>query len=141
MESCEISIIIPVYNEEDNLPLLIEGLAGAMAKLTLPYEIIAVDDGSGDMSLQVLKQLSAKFTCLRIIKFTHNCGQSAAFTAGFRLASGSIIVTMDADLQYDPEDISRLLAKLDKYDMVCGWRKNRHDPWLKLFSTKVANSV
>lgn len=141
MEKTEVSVVIPVYNEEDNLRPLIEGISSVMDNVGKPYEIIAIDDGSTDRSLKTLKELAAKFPCLRIIKFAENCGQSAAFDAGFKLAASPIVVTIDADLQYDPQDIPKLLEKLDNYDIICGWRKTRHDPWLKLLSTKIANSV
>ncbi|MBN2097422.1 MAG: glycosyltransferase family 2 protein [Candidatus Omnitrophica bacterium] len=137
----QVSIIIPVYNEEQNLPLLLSGITSAINSLGRPFEIIAVDDASRDNSLAVLKELSAQYPQLRIVRFIKNSGQSAAFAAGFKLAQGEFVVTLDADLQYDPRDIARLLEKLTKYDVVCGWRKNRSDPWLKLISTKIANGV
>ncbi len=128
-------------NEEENLPPLLTGLVPVLDNLGKPYEIIFVDDASTDRSLEVLKELAAKYLHLRIVKFQKNSGQSAAFDAGFKLARGEAIVTMDADLQYDPQDIPRLLDRLNHYDLVCGWRKNRCDPWLKLVSTKIANAV
>ncbi|MFC1699902.1 glycosyltransferase family 2 protein [Candidatus Omnitrophota bacterium] len=141
MEKLYVSIVLPVYTEEQNLTPLLEGLVTVMNNLGRPYEIIAVDDASTDNSLESLKRLAARFARLRIIRFIRNCGQSAAFDAGFRLAQGEIIVTMDADLQYDPEDIPRLLEQLRDFEMACGWRKHRQDHWLKLVSTKIANSV
>ncbi|MBN3038889.1 MAG: glycosyltransferase family 2 protein [Candidatus Omnitrophica bacterium] len=136
-----ISIVIPVYNEEKNLPLLLKGLATVMDKTQKTYEIIFVNDASTDKSLETLKKLDSEYPHLRIISFSKNCGQSAAFDAGFKLSRGEIVVTLDADLQYDPRDIPRLLEKIRYYDVVCGWRKNRRDPWLKLVSTKVANGL
>ncbi len=130
-----------MYNEQENLAFLMEGLEPVMASLARPYEIIFVDDASSDRSLEVLKELSRKHPSIRIAKFKTNSGQSAAFDAGFKLAGAAIVVTMDADLQYDPRDIPRLLGQLRDYDLVCGWRKSRHDPWLKRISTKVANAV
>lgn len=141
MGNTEISIVIPVYNEQESLPALLEGLVPVMNSLGRAYEVISVDDGSTDKSLQVLKTLAAKYPFLRIIKFQKNSGQSAVFDAGFKLARGETIVTIDADLQYDPGDIPRLLEKLNTYDVVCGWRKRRADPWIKRVSTKIANSV
>ncbi len=141
MESPNISIVIPVYNEQENLTPLLEGIVSAMDKLGKSYEIIFIDDGSNDKSLEVLKELASKSPFVRIIKFQRNSGQSAAFDAGFKLAKGEAVVTMDADLQYAPGDIPRLLEKLQDYDVVCGWRKIRSDPWLKLISTKIANAV
>lgn len=141
MEKPEVSIVIPVYNEEQNLPPLLEGIVPVMAKLGKSYEIITIDDGSTDKSLETLKSLADKYPALRIIKFAKNSGQSAAFDAGFKLAKAKDIVTIDADLQYDPQDIIKLLEKLKDYDLVCGWRRIRDDPWMKLVSTKIANSV
>ena len=130
-----------MYNEEESLPQLLAGLVPILDNLGKPYEIISVDDASTDSSLEVLKELAAKYPRLRIVKFQKNSGQSAAFDAGFKLARGEVIVTMDADLQYDPRDIPRLLDRLNDYDLVCGWRKKRGDPWLKRVSTKIANAV
>lgn len=141
MEKLEVSVVMPVYNEQENLPPLIEGVVAAMNNLNKTYEIIIIDDGSTDNSLEVSKHLANKYPCLHIIKLEKNSGQSAAFDAGFKWAQGEVIVTMDADLQYDPRDISRLLEELQNYDVVCGWRKKRRDPWLKLISTKIANAV
>lgn len=141
MEKPEVSIVIPVYNEEENLPSLLEGIVPVMDNLGKSYEIIIIDDGSTDSSLETLRSLAAKYPILCIIKLEKNSGQSAAFDAGFKLASAKTIVTMDADLQYEPQDILKLLEKLKDYDVVCGWRKIRYDPWLKLISTKIANSV
>jgi len=141
MQNPEISIVIPVYNEQDNLKPLLEGIRPVMDNLGKPYEIIFIDDASTDASLQILKGLAAKFSNLRIVKFVKNSGQSAAFDAGFKLAQGQVVVTLDADLQYDPRDIPRLLEKLNGCDVVCGWRKRRSDPWLKIASTKIANAV
>lgn len=141
MPQPQVSIIAPVYNEQENLKALVAGIVSVMENLGQPYELIVIDDGSSDHSLDVLKDLSQQYASLRIIKFSQNCGQSAAFDAGFKLARAEVLVTIDADLQYDPRDIPRLLAKLDEYDLVCGWRKKRSDPWLKLISTKIANSV
>lgn len=137
----KISIVIPVYNEEENLPPLAETIVPVMQNIKEPYEIIFVDDASTDKSLDVLKGLAAKYISIRILRFTANCGQSAAFDAGFKSARGEIVVTLDADLQYEPQDIPKLLEKINEYDVVCGWRKRRHDPWLKLISTRIANAV
>jgi glycosyltransferase involved in cell wall biosynthesis len=141
MGKIAISIVIPLYNEEQNLRPLVEGLVPVMADLGKSYEIIFVDDASTDRSPEVLKELAGKYPALRIIRFRKNSGQSAAFDAGFKLVQGEVVVTMDADLQYDPLDIPGLLEKLNGYDMACGWRKRRKDPWLKRISTRIANSV
>ncbi|MFH1246036.1 MAG: glycosyltransferase family 2 protein [Candidatus Omnitrophota bacterium] len=137
----KISVVIPVYNEEENLPPLTETIVPVMQSIQEPYEIIFVDDASTDKSREILKGLAAKYSFIRILGFTANCGQSAAFDAGFKSARGEIVVTLDADLQYDPQDIPKLLEKINGCDVVCGWRKNRQDPWLKLISTRIANAV
>lgn len=141
MEKPEFSIVIPVYNEQESLPPLLEGIVTVIDNLGKSYEIIIIDDGSTDRSLETLKGLVTKYSSLRIIKFQKNSGQSAAFDAGFKLAQGKAVVTMDADLQYDPRDIPRLLEELKNYDVVCGWRRVRQDPPLKIISTRIANAV
>jgi glycosyltransferase involved in cell wall biosynthesis len=140
-ENMEVSVIIPVYNEEENLSPLLQGIVPVMNTLGLTYEIIIIDDGSTDRSLALLKELANKYPSLRIIKLTKNEGQSAALDAGFKLAGGKSIVTLDADLQYDPADIPRILKGLENYDVVCGWRKKRKDPLMKLIYTKFANAI
>ncbi|MFH1045618.1 MAG: glycosyltransferase family 2 protein [Candidatus Omnitrophota bacterium] len=141
MNAPTISVVIPVYNEEENLKPLLAGLAPVMDKLRIPYELIFVNDASSDASLEALKQLRGSYPYLRIASLKSRSGQSAAFDAGFKIAQGDIVITMDADLQYDPEDIPRLLERIPSFDVVCGWRKKRNDPWLKRLSTKVANAV
>lgn len=141
MQNPRVSIVIPVYNEEENIPLLLEGIAQIMDRRAEPWELIIIDDGSTDNSLEVLKTLADKYPPLRIIKFQKNSGQSAGFDAGFKLARAETVVTLDADLQYDPRDIPHLLEGLKNYDVVCGRRRKRLDPWLKRVSTKIANAV
>ncbi|HPO45127.1 MAG TPA: glycosyltransferase family 2 protein [Spirochaetota bacterium] len=136
-----ISIIIPVYNEQENLPFLLEKISVALPKLGDSAEVILINDGSTDGSLTVMKGLKDKYPAVRVISFDRNCGQSAAFDCGFRSAKGDIIVTMDADLQNDPEDIPKLVDKLKSCDMVYGWRRNRRDPLHKLISSRVANFI
>jgi glycosyltransferase involved in cell wall biosynthesis len=140
-KNMEVSVVIPVYNEEENLSPLLQGIVPVMNTLGRTYEIIIVDDGSTDRSLLLLKELANKYPSLRIIKLIKNEGQSAALDAGFKLATGKSIVTLDADLQYDPADIPRILKGLENYDVVCGWRKERKDPLLKLIYTKFANAI
>ena len=123
----EYSIVIPIYNEEDNIKLLAEGIVNAMDSISEFYEVILVDDGSDDRSNELLKELCAANRKFTTIVFQHNCGQTAAFDAGFKKARGKIVITLDADLQYDPMDISLLLPKLGEYDVVCGYRKKRAD--------------
>lgn len=141
METSGISVVIPVYNEADSLKPLTDELVSVLKELGQSYEIIFVDDASTDKSLEVLKRLAQTYPAMRIVKLVQNSGQSAAFDAGFKLAKNAVIVTMDADLQYDAHDIPMLLEKLGSYDVVCGWRKNRLDSKIKLISTKIANAV
>ena len=127
-----LSLIVPVYNEEENLPLLIEAIQKALAPLSYTWEVVLVDDGSEDDSLQVLTQLAEKFPDqLRVVSFRRNFGQTAAIAAGLDNARGEIIVLLDADMQNDPADIPMLLEKLEEgYDLVSGWRKRRQDAYL-----------
>ena len=128
----DISIVLPVYNEAESLPSLIPELTGALGQLGRSYEILAVDDGSSDDSVPVLRRLQEQEPHLRIIQFRRNFGQTAAFAAGFDYAQGKIIITMDADGQQDPADIPRIIQVLEEgdYDLVNGWRKNRKEPFL-----------
>jgi len=125
----DLSLVIPVYNEEKNLPLLFDSLQQVMAQTNCEWEAILVDDGSRDGSLKVLKELAQKDEQhLRVISFRRNFGQTAAIAAGIDHAAGDTIVLLDADMQNDPADIPMLLAKLDEgYDLVSGWRKDRKD--------------
>jgi glycosyltransferase involved in cell wall biosynthesis len=124
----DISVVLPIYNERDNLVPLFDEIAEALTGMGKTFEIIAVDDGSTDDSATIIRQATAARPYLRGIFFRRNTGQSAAFDAGFRAATGALVVTMDADRQNDPHDIPRLVAKLDEgYDLVTGWRKDRKD--------------
>jgi len=140
-QGLEISIVIPVYNERENLTLLDEKITKNIGPLHKSYEVILVDDGSVDGSAQLIRKLQDKNPHLRLIRFGSNHGQTAAFAAGFSKARGDTIVTMDADLQNDPADIPILLEKISEFDVVCGWRHKRNDPWIKKLSSKIANSV
>jgi glycosyltransferase involved in cell wall biosynthesis len=138
----DLSIALPVYNEADSLPKLIPELSGVLRQLGRPYEIIAVDDGSSDDSVAVLRRLQVDEPGLRIVEFRRNFGQTAAFVAGFDYARGDVIITMDADGQNDPADIPRLLEVMEEgdYDLVNGWRKDRKEPLLtRRFPSMVAN--
>jgi glycosyltransferase involved in cell wall biosynthesis len=127
----EISIVIPVFNEAENLPELHQELHRACAGLKRSYEIIFIDDGSTDGSFEVLKGVQARDPRVKVIRFRKNFGQTAALAAGFDYAGGDVIVTLDADLQNDPNDIGALLEKMDAgFDIVSGWRKNRKDRFL-----------
>jgi glycosyltransferase involved in cell wall biosynthesis len=130
-----ISIVIPVFNEEDNILRLYEKLLTCLAAITWTWEVIFIDDGSTDRSYSELCALSNKDKRITVLKFVRNFGQTAALAAGIDHSRGDIIIPMDADLQNDPEDIQRLIDKLNEgYDVVSGWRKDRHDA---LFSRKV----
>ena len=137
----EISLVIPVYNEEENLPVLAAEIRAAMEPTGRAYEVIYVDDGSTDASPQVLAGLAREDPRIRIVRQRRNSGQSAAFDAGFRHARGGIVVTLDADLQNDPADIPRLLERMDGFDVVNGVRARRRDNWVRRISSKIANGV
>jgi glycosyltransferase involved in cell wall biosynthesis len=133
MNKPELTIVLPIYNEAESLPHLLQELVPALEKTGCPFEIICIDDGSSDSSFEELKKLRDQDKRVRIIRFRRNFGQTAAFAAGFRRAEGKIVVTMDADLQNDPADIPKLLAKIHEgYDVVSGWRVKR---WQEGFST------
>ncbi len=136
----KISIVIPVYNEEDNLKLLQEKLTNVLNSFEGGYEIIYVDDCSTDNSFEILKSIKNEHT--KIIKFRRNYGQTAAMQAGINNSSGDIIITLDADLQNDPNDIPKLVEKYNQgYDLVSGWRKNRHDNLTRTIPSKIANGL
>ncbi|HVR06433.1 MAG TPA: glycosyltransferase family 2 protein [Thermoanaerobaculia bacterium] len=145
----EISLVIPVFNEEANLPPLAEEIRQTMRQLGRPYEVLLVDDGSTDGSLAAMVRLAGQDPALRVIRQARNAGQSAALDAGFRHARGGVVVTLDADLQNDPADIPRLLARLEDdgsaaggaCDVVCGVRVNRRDSWVRRLSSGIANTV
>jgi glycosyltransferase involved in cell wall biosynthesis len=141
MADPQLSIVIPVYNEEDNIPVLAAEIEAALAPTELPYEVIWVDDGSTDDGPRVLAGLVARDPRVRILHLRRNCGQSAALDAGFRHARGEILATLDADLQNDPADIPRLLDALPGCDVVCGVRQKRRDNWVRRISSKIANGV
>lgn len=136
-----VSVVIPVYNEEESLPELFHELMEVMEKTTPHFELVFVDDGSWDRSSAILGEFAARDRRVRVLSFEENCGQSAAFAAGFRAASGQVVVTMDADLQNDPRDIPLLLEKIKECDAVCGWRATRRDSVIKKVSSRIANWV
>jgi glycosyltransferase involved in cell wall biosynthesis len=138
----DLSVVLPVYNEGGSLPALIPELTGVLQQLGRPYEIIAIDDGSADDSIEVLRRLQQAEPNLRIVEFRRNFGQTAAFVAGFDYARGDVVVTMDADGQNDPADIPHLLEVMEEgdYDLVNGWRKHRKEPFLtRRLPSTVAN--
>ncbi len=137
----KISFNIPVFNEQDNLKILYDKIKKVVDTLGCKYEILFVDDGSRDNSLKILNDLKSLDSNIKIIVFLKNSGQSAAFDAGFKHCSGDIIVTLDADLQNDPDDIPKMLQFLSDYDVVCGYRAKREDDAIKLLVSKIGNFI
>jgi len=135
--SVELSIVIPLYNEEPNVAPLHAELSAILASMRVPCEIIFVDDGSVDGTFEVLRRIQAGDRQVRVIRFARNFGQTAAFAAGFAAARGEFIVTFDGDLQNDPADIPRLLEIARVNDVVCGWRKDRKDDFLTRYVPSV----
>jgi len=138
-----ISVIIPVYNEGQNISSLYEELASVLGRIAKDYEVIFVDDGSSDDTLTQLRSISQKDPQVRVLVFSRNFGQTAALSAGIDSSRGRIIIPMDGDLQNDPEDIAPLLQKFEEgYDVVSGWRKNRKDPFFsRRLPSVIANRV
>ncbi len=131
MEDCYLSVVVPVFNELESLEILHQQIKTVLISLARTYEIIYVDDGSTDGSSSKLQELAEADNTVVVIQLRRNFGQTAALSAGIDYARGEVVVCQDADLQNDPEDIPRLLAKLDEgYDLVSGWRKDRQDHWL-----------
>lgn len=138
----KVSVVVPIYNEEENIPLLYEKLTDALKGCDFQYELIFVDDGSTDNSLQLLKDIQKSDEKVVVISFRKNFGQTAAFSAGFDYATGDVVVTIDGDLQNDPEDIPKLVSLMDQYDIVSGWRKDRKDPFLsRRLPSQIANKL
>ena len=138
-----LSVVVPVFNEEESLELLYQRLSEALAGQGMEYELIFVDDGSADDSFAILKRLGQNDGRVRVVRLRRNFGQTAAFSAGFDRARGDVVVTLDADLQNDPADIPHLLAQIEQgYDVVSGWRKDRHDRFLdRRLPSVVANRL
>ena len=138
----KISIVIPLFNEEESLHPLVNEIKKALNPINLNYEIIFVDDGSTDNSLRKLKEICGADKKFRYISFRKNYGKSAALQVGFKQVTGDAVITMDADLQDDPKEIPNLLKKLDEgYDLCSGWKKKRHDPFIKKISSRFFNFV
>lgn len=134
-----LSVVLPVYNEEESLELQHRAVTEAVKKLKRTYEIIFVDDGSVDSSYEILKKISASDKNVKLVRFRRNFGQTAAMAAGIDHSKGEVIVFMDSDLQNEPEDIGKLLEKIEEgYDVVSGWRANRQD---KLISRKIPSKI
>jgi glycosyltransferase involved in cell wall biosynthesis len=136
-----LSLVIPAFNEQENIALLLQRVEAAMVATEKPFEVLVIDDGSNDDTPRLLSDAMAIRPWLRVIRLNRNSGQSAAFDAGFKAARGQLIATMDADLQNDPEEIPRLLPMLDGFDMVNGWRQKRQDSRFRLIQTRIANGV
>lgn len=138
----ELSIIIPVFNEEESILELAEEISGVMKDLSAEYELIFIDDGSRDSSYDKIKSLADKDSRINGVRFRRNYGKAAALSEGFRISKGKMIVTMDSDLQDNPAEIPGLMKKLDEgFDVISGWKKNRKDPWTKRFPSKIFNLV
>lgn len=139
----KISIVIPAYNEEENIQYLYDELNNVFGALDSEHEFLFIDDGSSDSTLEVLRTIQEQDTHVKIICFRRNFGQTAAMSAGFDFASGDVIITMDADLQNDPQDIPRMIDKINEgYDVVTGWRFDRKDPFLnRRLPSIIANKI
>ncbi len=141
-DKVDITVLIPLYNEEESIPELCSALAKILKDQEKSYELLFVDDGSTDRSLEMLLEQKNLLKEIRIIEFQSNYGKSAALSAGFKQSTGEIVITMDGDLQDDPEEIPNLLKKIDEgYDLVSGWKKTRKDPFIKKFTSKFFNFV
>ncbi len=139
---CDLTVLIPAYNEAESLPELIERVSSECRSLDLRFEILVIDDGSTDGTAQLLRELRQSHPSLICVQFLRNYGKSAALAAGFERARGSVIITMDADLQDDPAEIGNLLAALaGGLDLVSGWKQDRKDPFIKTSTSKVFNRV
>ena len=142
MNKIKVSAVVPVFNEEQNLDELFSRLTKTLDRAGYSYEIIFVDDGSRDKSLSMLKGYADKNKNTRVVEFSRNFGQHNAVMAGFAASRGEIVVTLDADLQNPPEEIPKLVAKVEEgYDSVGGWRQNRDDSWLRKIPSKILNKM
>ncbi len=139
----KLSVVIPIYNEEENIQLLYDELKEVLQGLNLSYEIVFIDDGSSDRSLELLESIQQLDNQVVVVSFRRNFGQTAAMAAGFDYATGEVIVTMDGDMQNDPHDIPGLLEKMDEgYDLVSGWRYNRQDAFInRRLPSMIANKI
>ena len=139
----DVSVVVPLYNEKESLPELMKGISAALGGREKSYEAVFVDDGSSDGSFEEVRALHKEYAGrVKALRFSRNCGKSAALNAGIAAANGGVIITMDADLQDDPAAIPEMTAKLDEgWDVVSGWKKVRHDPLGKTFPSKVWNAL
>ena len=138
-----LSLVIPAYNEQENIPTLLTRVGAALSQIGRPFEVILIDDGSTDDTPKLLAEGMKQYPWLRVVRMRKNAGQSAAFEAGFEAARGELIATIDADLQNDPEEIPRLIPLLDeqKVDMITGWRKERQDTSFRRWQSRQANRI
>jgi len=136
-----LSLVVPCFNEQENVPTLLQRVGAALARTGRAFEVIVIDDGSTDDTLRLLREGMATYPWLRVICMARNGGQSAAFEAGFAAARGEVIATIDADLQNDPEEIPRLLPLLNGVDMITGWRKDRQDTGFRRWQSRTANRI
>ncbi len=138
----KLSVVVPLFNEEESLQPLANEIRKAIKPINIAYEVILVDDGSTDNSLKIIKEICKPDKRFRYVSFRKNYGKSAALQIGFKEATGDVVVTMDADLQDDPNEIPNLLKKLEEgFDLVSGWKKKRHDPFIKRVSSRFFNFI
>jgi dolichol-phosphate mannosyltransferase len=141
LPAVDVSVVVPIYNEQDNIEPLYREIVPVLESLGGPFEIVLVDDGSTDDSRRRLRALRAADPRVRVVGLARNSGQTAALAAGFDAAVGEIVVTMDADLQNDPHDIPLLLSRLESHDAAVGFRAERRDTWIRRLSSVIANRV
>lgn len=143
LKALDISIVVPLYNEEESLPELVQWIHKVCTANSFTYEVMMVDDGSKDKSWSIVEELQQKYPAVKGIKFRRNYGKSAALNEGFAAVNGNVVITMDADLQDSPDEIPELYRMITKegYDIVSGWKKERHDPLSKTIPTKLYNGV
>lgn len=139
----DISVVIPLYNEEESLPELTSWIAKVMQEHNFSYEVLFVDDGSTDASWSIIEDLKQQYSSVKGIKFRRNYGKSAALNVAFEVAQGDVIITMDADLQDSPDEIPELFRRIkeEKFDIISGWKKKRYDPITKTIPTKLFNAA
>ena len=138
----KLSVVVPLYNEEESIPQLASEIRDAVEKLSLEYELIFIDDGSRDGSFKQITTLASSDSRIKCLRFRRNYGKAAALSEGFRVANGQMVVTMDSDLQDDPSEIGALMNKINEgFDVVYGWKKSRKDPWTKKVPSKIFNLV
>ena len=136
-----ISVVVPAHNEEDNIIPICNEIIASINKIDVTYEIVLIDDGSTDNTYNAMNQIAEKFDCIKIVKFKKNYKKSAAYMAGFKESCGDIIITMDADLQDDPNEIEKMINLIGNYDAIVGWKENRMDSISKTLPSKIFNWI